>query len=204
MTNASQPRPCSCHCCGLVQTLPTVPDGYNPVCSRCRTTLKHTNHKRNLWTAALSASALAFYIPAMLLPMLRIERLGLMHEDSLLSGIIALWSQNYWFIGTVVFVFSVLLPPLKLIALWLLSGTALVSHHHHRALVYHAVEFLGRWGMLDVMLVAILVAFVKLGDLVNINAGVGLLAFTVLVLLSLLASFTFNPMLMWENTEDVS
>jgi paraquat-inducible protein A len=59
------------------------------------------------------------------------------------------------------------------------------------------VEFLGRWSMLDVMLVAILVAFVKLGDLVNIQPGNGLIAFSALVLCSLLASFAFNPKLMW-------
>ncbi len=134
----------------------------------------------------------------MLLPLLRIDRLGHTHEDSLLSGVTALWAQGYWFIGVVIFLFSVVLPPLKLAALWLLSSTSVISRHHHRAMVYHLVELLGRWGMLDVMLVAILVAFVKLGDLVNIHAGPGLLAFVVLVLLSLLASFSFNPLLMWE------
>jgi paraquat-inducible protein A len=142
-----------------------------------------------------------FYIPALWLPLLRIERLGHAHEDSLLSGVTALWGQGYWLIGTVILLFSVVLPPLKLVALWLLCSTPAVSGHRHRAMVYHLVEMLGRWGMLDVMLVAILVAFVKLGDLVSIHAGPGLLAFTLLVLLSLLASFSFNPLLMWEESE---
>lgn len=141
------------------------------------------------------------YPAAMLLPMLRIERLGHAHEDTLLSGIGGLWAQGYWFIGTLIFAFSVLLPPLKLAALWLLSGP-LVRRHHHRAALYHWVEFLGRWGMLDVLLVAILVAFVKLGDVVNIHAGSGLFAFAGMVLLSLLASATFNPLLMWQEAED--
>lgn len=185
-----------CHCCGLVQRVVRIPPGAIAVCARCGTALEHSRAGR--WTAALAASALAFYGPAMILPMVRIEQLGHAREDSLLCGVTALWAQGYWLIGTVVFVFSVLLPPLKLVALWLLSGTRLVSRHRHRALLYRAVEGLGRWGMLDVMLVAILVAFVKLGDLVNIQAGPGLLAFALLVLLSLLASFTFNPWLVWE------
>ena len=135
----------------------------------------------------------------MLLPMLRIEQLGHRHEDSLLSGLIAMFSQGYWLVGTVVLVFSVLLPPLKLLTLLILANKIMLTHHHQRALMYRAVELLGRWGMLDVMLVAILVAFVKLGNLVNIQAGLGLIAFTVLVLLSLLASLVFNPHLLWEN-----
>jgi paraquat-inducible protein A len=131
--------------------------------------------------------------------MLRIEQLGHRHEDSLLSGLIAMFSQGYWLVGTVVLVFSVLLPPLKLLTLLILANKIMLTHHRQRALMYRAVELLGRWGMLDVMLVAILVAFVKLGNLVNIQAGLGLIAFTVLVLLSLLASLVFNPHLLWEN-----
>jgi paraquat-inducible protein A len=87
------------------------------------------------------------------------------------------------------------------VTLWLLASQSLVIQHRHRALLYRLVERLGRWGMLDVLLVAVLIAFVKLGDLVSIQAGRGLSAFTVLVLLSLLASLAFNPAMLWENTE---
>lgn len=191
----------SCHCCGLVQKLPPLTDTQKAVCCRCATPLTHTTTSRNHWVIALSISALAFYLPAMLLPMLRIEQLGHRHEDSLLSGLITLFSQGYWFVGTVVLTFSVLLPPLKLITLLILANKIMITRHHQRALMYRAVELLGRWGMLDVLLVAILVAFVKLGNLVNIQAGLGLVAFTLLVLLSLLASLTFNPHLMWGNPE---
>jgi paraquat-inducible protein A len=172
-----------------------------PVCRRCHTPLGHGSRGRNRWAAALAASALAFYPPAMVLPMLRIDRLGHAHEDSLVSGVIALWSQGYWFIGALVFTVSVLLPPLKLVLLWILSSSDLIARHQHRALAYRLVELLGRWGMLDVLLVAILVAFVKLGDLVNIHAGPGLSAFALLVLLSLLAGAIFNPLLMWDDPE---
>lgn len=189
----------SCHCCGLVQRIPPLSAQQKAVCCRCRTTLIHATVSRNHWVVALSTAALAFYVPAMLLPMLRIEQLGHRHEDSLLSGLVALFSQGYWFVGTIVLVFSVLLPPLKLLTLLILSSTQMITHSHHRALMYRTVELLGRWGMLDVMLVAILVAFVKLGNLVNIQAGLGLIAFTLLVLLSLVASLAFNPHLMWEN-----
>ncbi len=190
----------ACHCCGLVQRLPLAPPGLRPVCRRCATPLSHANPNRNRWTAALAVAALVFYPPAMLLPLLRLERLGHTSEDSLLSGVAALWGQGYWLVGGVVLLFSVVLPPLKLAALGLLSAGAGTLGHHHRALTYRTVEALGRWGMLDVMLVAILVAFVKLGGLVSIHAGPGLTAFIALVLLSLLASLCFDPALMWDES----
>jgi paraquat-inducible protein A len=151
-------------------------------------------------SASLAISALLLYVPATTLPMLRIEQLGHRHEDSLLSGVAALFAQDYWLVGTVVLLFSVILPPLKLAALLVLASAPATSADRLRAALFRAVESLGRWGMLDVMLVAILVAYVKLGDLVSIEAGPGLLAFTLLVLLSLLASMSFNPHMMWNES----
>jgi paraquat-inducible protein A len=150
----------------------------------------------------LALSALALYPAAMLLPLLRIEKLGHLREDSLVSGIVTLWGQGYWLVGTVVFLFSVLLPPLKLAALLGLSLRRPGRGGRGHALVYRLVEALGRWGMLDVMLVAILVAMVKLGGLVNIQAGAGLLAFTLLVVTSLLASLMFDPQTLWQESTE--
>jgi paraquat-inducible protein A len=188
----------SCHCCGLVQQLPALQNGEQPLCCRCNSTLRHGG--ANHWAAALAASALVFYPPAMLLPMMSLEKLGHRHEDSLLSGLFALFTQGYIFIGMIVLLFSVLLPPFKLIILLVLSASAKLRSSH-RAILYHAVELLGRWGMLDVMLMAVLVAFVKLGDVVNIHAGAGLWAFALMVLLSLCASLMFNPHLMWADDD---
>lgn len=187
----------SCHCCGLAQRLPPVPSGWRPVCGRCGATLRHVSRRRNDWTQALALAALCLYPPALLLPMLHLERLGHSQDSSLLAGVVTLWSDGHWLLGTVIFLFSVLLPLAKLVALWQLAGPALRARR--RAGWYHLVEFVGRWGMLDVLLVAVLVAFVKLGDLVIIAPGPGLLAFMAMVLLSLLAGLVFNPLLMWED-----
>lgn len=196
----------ACHCCGLLQRLPPAdPDPRATrrlVCSRCGTRLGHGDPNRNRWTAALALSALLFYPAAIGLPLLRLEQLGHSHTDSLLSGLVSMFAQGYWLVALVVLLFSILLPPLKLLALWFLTRQPLAgTSHRRRALIYHAVELLGRWGMLDVMLVAILVAMVKLGDLVAIHPGPGLWAFILLVLLSLLAGMVFNPSLMWNEQE---
>lgn len=157
-------------------------------------------------------SALLVYPAAVGLPLLNISKLGHSSTDSLLSGLVSMFSQGYWLVGGVVLLFSILLPPLKLLALWLLTAQSAPQPvqqslrqspaqigHRPRALLYHAVELLGRWGMLDVMLVAVLVAMVKLGDLVQIQPGPGLWAFTLMVLLSLVASMVFNPTQMWSD-----
>lgn len=193
----------ACHCCGLIQTLPTdIPPHTRPICHRCHTPLRYGTHDRNRWTLTLSLTALAFYLPAMLLPMLHVQRLGYAHADSLLNGVIAMLAEGQWLVGTVVLLFSVLLPPVKLVVLVWLCVPQWHQAHQHRALLYHLVELLGRWGMLDIMLVAVLLAFIKLGDMLTIHAGMGLIAFAVMVLLSLLASMWFNPASLWLETEE--
>lgn len=187
----------TCHCCGLIQQL--IPHQVNEqlICCRCQVPLPHCQDQGNEYTALLATSALFLYLPAILLPLLHIERLGQASESSLLVGVWHLLLAGDWLVGTIILLFSVLLPPIKLLAL-LFSSQGQRLAHRHRALIYRLVEWVGRWGMLDVMLVAILVAFVKLGDLVSISAGPGLLAFTAMVLFSLLASVLFNPYCLWE------
>lgn len=190
----------ACHCCGLIQRPPPHDPHQRLVCGRCATPLDHARPRDHQACAALAVSALVFYPPAMLLPMLRLERLGHSQQDSLLSGVWRLFTEGYWLVGGIVLVFSVILPPTKLLALALLAAPSLVPHAPHRALLYRITEGVGRFGMLDVMLVAILVAFVKLGDLVSIHAGPGLLAFFALVMLSLLATLSFDPWRLWRET----
>ena len=188
----------ACHCCGLIQKASLPTPSHRAHCARCRTPINTGSDRNNSWTAALALAAIMLYPAAMLLPMLRVEQLGHVREDSLLAGVYALITEGYWFIGTIIFLFSVILPPVKLVALWLLSvDTNRVAKHHH-ARVYRAVEFLGKWSMLDVMVVALLVAFVKLGDLISIHAGQGLIAFAIMVLLSLVAGLAFNPHYLWK------
>jgi paraquat-inducible protein A len=101
-----------------------------------------------------------------------------------------------------VFVCSVLLPFIKLVVLlWLCSSQRLAARH--RASFYHAIEAAGRWGMLDVLLVAVIVAWVKIGDLVEVTAGPGALAFGVMVVLSLMASASFDSHSLWRRADEI-
>ena len=191
----------SCHCCGLIQASQTLS---GEVCCRCETELGAwwSGAGRNRLALALSLTSLVLYLPAMTWRFLRIEQLGQRHEGSLLQGVRTLLAEGDWLVGVIVLLFSIILPFVKLTSILFLCQSPLRLRPRHRAITYRAVEHLGRWGMLDVLLVAVLVAYVKLNGVVSFSAGPGVGLFALFVLMSLSASLAFDPHLLWaESTE---
>lgn len=188
----------ACHCCGMIQLAPPPEKELRAYCWRCMTPILDCHPSTNIGASLIALSALILYIPAILLPMLHIEKMGHIVDDSLLSGVGSLLLQGNWLVGIVVFVFSILIPPIKLTAIFVLANQMGAASDQQRAQVYRMVEWVGRWGMLDIMLVALLLVFVKLGSLIVITAGPGLIAYGLLALLSLLASTLFNPYCLWK------
>jgi len=190
----------ACSTCGLVHDVPPVPPKHIARCSRCRSIIRHGSHPAaESRTAALAAAAMVLFIPALTLPIMTLERLG--HESiaSIWSGTIGMLAEGHYAIGLTVLFFSIIAPIAKLSALFVLSFGGRLLSSGTRSWIYHAVEFIGRWGMLDVLLVAILVAVVKLGDLVEVTPGLGVIVFGAVVMLSMLASISFDPHAIWEN-----
>jgi paraquat-inducible protein A len=192
---SAPPSLIACDHCALVQQRPDLPAGHHAVCARCGTRLDAWWHDPHL-AAALSLCALILFVPAILLPMMRVETLGHVHEASIVGGVSHMLAHGQVFIGLVILVFSLVVPPLKLLALLLVSTRLLRAAG--RAQLYRWVELLGRWGMLDVLVVAVLVTFVKLGDTVQVQPGPGLFLFAACVLVSLLASVCLHPPSLWE------
>lgn len=144
-------------------------------------------------TAALTIAALVLYPAAVLLPILQVQRLGRTHEAGVLDGAADLLSEGYIVLGLVVVVCSVVIPISKLLGLLLLCTSRVPVSARHRGRAWWFIELSGRWGMLDVLLVAALVAFVKLGDVIDIQPGPGAVLFAMVVGLSLLAAMVFDP-----------
>ncbi len=142
------------------------------------------------------------YFPAILLPILEIERMGHHHQTSLLGGTLDLIWHGSLFVGVVVLVFSICLPLIKLLALLELSYLG-IAKRRHRAWTYRLVEWAGRWSMMDVLLLALLVALVKLGDLVSFQLGTAVIAFVMCVVMSMIASIMFDPHSIWEESAGV-
>ena len=149
-------------------------------------------------TAAAALGAFVLYWPAMLLPLIEIERLGHHHRSNLLAGTWELLSHGNLFVGIVVACFSIVFPLLKILLLLELSLLGLL-HRRHKALTYRLMELAGKWSMMDVLLLAFLVMLVKLGSLVEFHLGPAVFAFVFCVAMSMLASLSFDPHFIWED-----
>ena len=148
-------------------------------------------------TAAAASGAFLLFWPAILLPILEVERLGHRNTSSLLMGTLDLLAHGEWFVGSIVLLFSIVFPLIKIGLLLELSllGT---MHRSHRAMTYRVMEHAGKWSMMDVMLLAFLVMLVKLGSLVEFHIGPAAVAFVLCVGMSMLASLVFDPHSIWE------
>lgn len=142
--------------------------------------------------AALAISALLLFIPANLLPILHLSQLGHETRSTIWEGVVALWESGTREVALLVFACSIVIPLLKIVAMLWLCATWRSPTAGLSPLLVRIVDAVGRWSMLDVFLVAILVSLVKLGDLARVTPGPGLLAFTAVVVLTMLATATFD------------
>ena len=192
-----------CHCCGLVQEVPRIPPGGRALCGRCGAAVSNPARtaRANERARAAALAALIVFPLAINIPVLRTERFGHVSEASIWSGSIALLREGELLVGGVVLFCSILIPLVKLIGLLAIT-TAHARWRRHRATTYRIIEWAGRWGMLDVLLISLVVAWIKMGDLLEVHPGPGALAFTVCVLLSLLSSAWFDPHAIWDGPEE--
>jgi paraquat-inducible protein A len=168
------------------------------------------NHKNDYsvqYTWALLITSIIVYIPANLLPIMNTRLLG--HDDpsTILGGIYILWQLGSYPIAIVIFIASVAVPIAKIIVMcWLNYSVQKQSQTFRleRAKLYRITELVGRWSMVDVFVVIILVSLIQLGNTMSIYPGAAVLAFSGMVILTMLAAMSFNPQLIWKkkNTYD--
>lgn len=190
--------PISCHACGLL-VLPVAVGA--SACPRCHSHLhrRKVDSLRRTWALLLAAYLL--YIPANLLPIMETRSLLGVQRDTIMSGIIYLWKTGAIGLALVVFVASILVPLLKLFALTMLAASISFNWRYsrrQRARLYRLVEVVGRWSMLDIFVVSLLVGLVQLSALASIEAESGALAFAAVVVLTMLAAMSFDPRLIWD------
>jgi paraquat-inducible protein A len=189
----------ACETCGLVQRVDPLPPGTAAECARCSSFLGAAGRGRLEITAALTLAALVLYVPANIYPILKMHLYGMYSESTVWDGVMSLAQHEQWFVAIVVFLASIAIPLLKLFGLLFLVLTARVDRAwlRNRTRLYKFIDAIGPWAMLDVFLLAVLVALVKLGDLATVLPGPGLIAFTAMVVLTVLASASFDPKLIW-------
>jgi paraquat-inducible protein A len=190
-----------CHDCGLVARL----TGRGDVCPRCgaKLHLRKPNSLARTW--ALVIASYILYVPANVMPIMETSSLFGAQRDTIFSGIVFLLHSGSWDLALIVFVASIVVPLSKLAALTYL----LLSVHRRsrwqplqRARIYRVVEFVGKWSMLDIYVVALLATVVRFKSLAAVSAAPGAVAFGAVVVLTMLAAHAFDPRLIWDAAED--
>jgi paraquat-inducible protein A len=194
----------SCHACDqLVSVRRSV--GHRAVaCPRCGARLHDRKPASLARTSALVAAAVILYLPANLLPVMTVVSFGQGEPDTILSGVKALIGAGMWPVALLVFFASITVPVLKLIGLTFLTvsvGRRSSWRPRDRALLYRIIEQVGRWSMVDIFMISILVALVNLGTIAQIEPGIGAIAFASVVIITMIASMSFDPRLIWDRLE---
>jgi paraquat-inducible protein A len=185
----------SCHCCMAI--LPVD----QSECGRCKSK-GHARRKNSLqWTMALLVTSILLYLPANLLPIMITQVLGTPMPSTIMAGVVLLWSDGSYPVAMVIFIASIMVPTLKMIAIAWLCWDANSNKEIDRErlhVIYELVEFVGRWSMIDVFVIAVLSALVRMGQLMSIYPDIGALLFAGVVILTMFAAMTFDPRLIWD------
>ncbi len=189
-----------CHDCGALTPVAQIP----PSCPRCQSSLHQRKPDSINRTWALVLTSLIIFIPANMLPVMTVTRFGNSDPSTIMGGIILLLQHNMYPIALLVFVASILVPLFKLIGLIILLLSIqfqwLVNQRKH-TLIFRLIAFIGRWSMLDIFMVSILVALVNFGGFSRIEAGAGASAFACVVITTMLAAISFDSRLLWDSND---
>lgn len=197
-----------CPCCGHLNHHIAHIDADVAVlkCERCKIKLHHRKPNSLSKTFALTIAASILYIPANVLPMTITDSLFGSQQDTIFTGVVYFWQSGDYLVATVIFCASIFIPLLKLMILFfLIAVTFLQSKRAVEfspttcAKLYRIVELVGRWSMIDVFVVSLLTALIQIQSLATIFAGPGAVAFAAVVVLTLFASLSFDPRIIWDN-----
>ncbi len=192
-----------CHACGHV--LPGNLEAHGQNCPRCDAAMHHRKPESLTRTWAVLIAAAIFYVPANIYPIMTVISFGQGTPDTILSGVIHLIEANQWPIAILVFFASVFVPILKIGILGFLLISVQIGSNwrpRERTAAYRVTEFIGRWSMIDIFMISILVALVKLDAVATIEAGPGAVAFAAVVILTMVSAMSFDPRLIWDQVED--
>lgn len=195
----------SCHACHQLSRFSVRSTNGEAICPRCEAHIHLRKPHSISRTWALLIAAYIMYIPANLLPVMTVISFGKGEADTILSGVKELIHAGMWPIALLVFFASITVPVLKLLVLTYL----LLSVQYHsqwrpkeRTVLYRITEVVGRWSMIDIFMISILIALVKLEAVATIEPGPGAISFAAVVILTMFAAMSFDPRLIWDRLEE--
>lgn len=189
----------ACHECDLLMRKPELNDGESAECPRCGYELFTHRHHVLRRSLALVVAALLLYVPANFLPIMQLNLLGQTSQDTVWSGVLGLYDSGMQGIALVVFLSSMAVPLFKLLCqLLVLLSISLDCGRSYGLLLYRIYHQMREWGMLEVYLMGVLVAIVKLMDMADLSLGLGLFCFIALLLIQVWLEVTMSPHQIWE------
>jgi paraquat-inducible protein A len=194
----------NCHVCGQLSRAP-VNALAGARCPRCATRLRTRLADSLARTWALLIGAILCYLPANMLPIMTVTSLGSSQSDTIISGVRHLLAEGMWLLALIVFVASICIPVLKITVLSLLLVSVSGRWRWRpvdRSRLYRIVDVVGRWSMVDVFVVSVLVALVRMGNFASVQAEAGALFFAAVVVLTMFAAMSFDPRLIWDAVEE--
>lgn len=200
LTRAVEHGLAACHTCGRVSSVALGR------CPRCGSRLHLRKPDSIQRTVALMVAATLLYIPSHLLPIMNVVELGDVSHNTIISGMLTFWREGAYPIAIVIFTASILIPFLKIVSLsWLCAAATGRVHPSPTMLgkLYWFTELLGRWSMVDIFVVGIVVSLMQLGNYMTITPGPGALAFAGVVVLTMFAAMSFEPRLLWDRLAEL-
>jgi len=191
----------TCHVCHQIVKMPQERENRFALCPRCgeEVHLRIPDSIQHTW--ALVIASIIFYIPANLFPMMHVHTFAGTQSDTILSGVLYFLETGSYLIAAVIFIASIVVPITKLLILIYL----LISVQHNKPVnqlrrkrLYALTELIGKWSMVDVYVVAIMIALVHFGGLSQIEAGEGANYFLLVVIVTMIAAMRFDPRLIWD------
>ncbi len=173
-------------------------------CGRCGSLLDVQTQPNLSKIWAILLAAIICYIPANLLPVMTLVSLGKDSSDTLMGGVIHFVQHGSWFLALIIFIASILIPLLKITVLLLILLRVQYRWCQQKLTwtrLFRWIEFVGRWSMVDIFVIALLVALVQFGEIASIFVGAGTLAFAAVVLLTIWATLSFDIRWLWQVCE---
>ena len=193
----------ACQTCGLVQRVESIPEDCIAKCARCNFQLFHRRpHSRNR-TIAFSLAALILYFPSNFYPIVSVDYHGMHSTTTIFQGVQSLFQTGQYFIAALVFCTSILTPALKIIGLLTIATTLNWPRWKKaRTWVHKIVCIIDPWNMLEVLLLAICVSLIEMGEVATVHPGRGVFSFAAVVVLTLMATLSFDSRLLWDSPAD--
>jgi paraquat-inducible protein A len=194
----------TCSACHHTVKMPSRMDGVS-ICPRCNEEVRYRKKNSIEHTWALVIASILFYIPANMLPMMHVHTFAGTQSDTIISGVLYFLHSGSYLIAAVIFIASIIVPITKLLILiYLLMSVHLKNGANKvkKKNLYQLTELIGKWSMVDVYVVAIMIALVHFGGLSEIKAGQGANYFLLVVTLTMIAAMRFDVRLIWDIKED--